>query len=67
MFFSTSICIHFKRTHNILYVKKEAYIVRIRKPIVCICENKGRISFAVTAQLTSVLVFDTQIVQSLSS
>ena len=37
----------------------------MRKPAFCICENKGQISCAVTAQLISAFVFATQIVQSL--
>ena len=37
----------------------------VRKPDFCICWTKTQISFAVTAKLLSVLVFATQIVQSL--
>ena len=37
----------------------------IRKPTICICESKGAVSCAVTAQLNSAFVFATQIVQSL--
>ena len=37
----------------------------IRKSSTGICENKGQISYAITAQLISVFVFATQIVQFL--
>ena len=40
------------------------YSCCIKKPAACMGENKGQIICAVTAQLISVFVFATQIVQS---
>ena len=37
----------------------------MRKPALCICKTKAQISSAITAQLISVFVFTTKIVQSL--
>ena len=37
----------------------------MRKPVICICENKTQISFAVTVKLNSAFVFATRIVQFL--